>query len=306
MADLRGTLRAHGADAAMSFIVIIWGLHFIVMKDGMEDIAPNTYNALRFLAGVPVMLTVAYTQRVALRLSWRDAGLVVAISIIGPIGYQIGFASGLDRTTSTNTALLVATTPAWTALFSLFAGIVLVRWRLLAGIAITLVGVALVVLAGAEDGFSLSEDDLIGSGLLLGAAIIGAVGNILSKPVLDRLGGMPVAIWTYLLTAIGMLVIAAPDLATLSSGDIPVHAVPNVLYSGVLSSAAGFLAWNYALKVLGPTRASTYHNFPPIIAALAGILILSDPLTIGLVIGGPLTMLGVITVRQNTLLRHRA
>ena len=59
MADLRGTLRAHGADAAMSFIVIIWGLHFIVMKDGMEDIAPNTYNALRFLAGVPGMSTVA-------------------------------------------------------------------------------------------------------------------------------------------------------------------------------------------------------------------------------------------------------
>ena len=131
MADLRGTLRAHGADAAMSFIVIIWGLHFIVMKDGMEDIAPNSYNALRFLAGVPVMLAVAYTQRVALRLSWRDAGLVVAISIIGRSAAD-RFCLRAGPHHIHNTALLVATTPAWTALFGLFAGIVLVRWRLLA------------------------------------------------------------------------------------------------------------------------------------------------------------------------------
>jgi len=305
VANLRGSLRAHSADAAMSFIVIIWGLHFIVMKEGLSDVEPNTYNAIRFVAGLPIMLAVAYTQRAAMRLSWRDAALVIGITIIGPFGYQIGFASGLDRTTSTNTALLVATTPAWTALLSLFAGMVIVRRRLLAGIAITLAGVGLVVLGGAGADVALSEDDLIGSALVLGAAIVGAVGNILSKPVLDRLGGMPVAIWTYIATTIGMILLAAPDLATLSSSDVPARALPNVLYSGLLSSAGGFLAWNYALKVLGPTRASTYHNFPPIIAAVAGILILSDPLTVGLALGGPLTLAGVIIVRQNTLLRQR-
>lgn len=306
MRSIAALIRRRRADAAMSFIVVIWGLHFIVMKDGLADIAPTTYNAIRFAAGLPVMLAVAYTQRQAMRLSRRDAGLVVGISIIGPIGYQIGFASGLARTTSTNTALLVATTPVWTALFSLIAGMVIVRRRLLAGIAITLAGVALVVLGSAGAEVALSHDDLVGSGLVLSAAIVGAIGNILSKPALDRLGGMPVAIWTYILTTVGMIVIAAPDLATLSSSDVPIRAWPNVLYSGVLSSAGGFLAWNYALKTLGPTRAATYHNFPPIIAALAGILILSDPLTVGLAIGGPLTLVGVIIVRQNTLLRQRA
>ena len=137
----------HGADAAMSFIVIIWGLHFIVMKDGMEDIAPNSYNALRFLAGVPVMLAVAYTQRAAPVVARRRAGRRHLDHRADRLPDRFCLRAGPHHPPTRPRRHH----PAWTALFSLFAD----RARpvaLLAGIAITLVGVALVVLAGAEDG----------------------------------------------------------------------------------------------------------------------------------------------------------
>lgn len=301
MNTLTHVLRHHRADAAMSGIVVIWGFHFIVMKDGLADIPPVTYNALRFGSALPVMWLVSY--RHAARLSWRDFRWIVLVTIIGPLGYQIGFASGLARTASTNAAILVATIPTWTALISLIIGMVAIRGRLLAGIAITLVGVVLVVLSSSGEGFSLSRENLTGSGLVLGGAIVGAMGGILSKPLVDRLGGMTLALWTYTLTAVGFVILAAPDLVTLSEEDVPVSVWPNVFYSGVLSSVGGFLAWNYALQALGPTRAATYHNFTPIIAAFAGIVVLGDPLTAGLVIGGALTLWGVVQVRRHTFLR---
>jgi drug/metabolite transporter (DMT)-like permease len=304
MQTLKRLLEQHGADVAMSVIVVIWGLHFIVMKAGLSDIPPLTYNALRFTVALPVMLLVGLRHRAALRLNRRDLRWVVLVSVVGPLGYQIGFSMGLARTASTNTAILVATTPAWTALISILIGMVAIRRQLLLGIGVTLAGVVLVVLSRGGAELELSHDDLVGSALILGGTIVGAVGNILTKPVVDRLGGMALAIWTYTLTTLGCLILAGPDLITLTGDDVPVKVWPLVLYSGVLSSAGGFLAWNYAIKALGPTRAATYHNVPPIVAAVAGIVVMGDPLTAGLVIGGALTLWGVMVVRKHTFLRR--
>lgn len=305
MAAFQRLIRAHRADAAMSGIIFIWGFHFIVMKDGLSAIAPDTYNALRFAVAVPVVSLIPLFNRSILRVTRRDVAWLVAITIIGPLGYQVLFAEGLSRTTSTNTALLVSTNPAWTAVLSFMVGLLVGRRQLLVGILITLAGVVLVVMGRAGASLSLSHDDLVGSLLALGSAIVGAAGSILTKPLVDRLGGMALAVWTYWLTTIGLVILAGPALLSLSAADVPRQAWPNVLYSGLLSSAFGFVAWNYALRELGPTRAATYHNFTPIIAAAAGVIVLGEPLSIPLIVGGTLTLAGVVIVRQHTFLRPR-
>ncbi len=294
----------HRADALMSAIVFVWGLNFIIVKDALSEIDPLTYNAVRFAVGVPALTAIALRSGVALRVSRRDLGLIALATLVGPIGYQVFFVLGLDRTTSTNSALLVATMPAWTAVISIVIGLVMVSRRLMIGIAITLAGVALVVLGRAGASISLSEDDLLGSGLVLLATIISATGNILKKPLLDRLGGMRITLWSFWITTVGLAMIAAPDLVALSADDLPVSSWPNVLYSGLLAGVGGFTVMNYGLRELGPTRAASYHNFTPIIAGLAGVFVLGEPVGAGLLIGGPLTLAGVIVVRNNIYLRR--
>lgn len=300
---LKQSFVRHRADAGMTFITVIWGFHFIVMKRGLSDFSPMTYNALRFLVALPLISLVPLRDRAIVQVTWRDVVVLALLSVVGPIGYQIFFATGLKLTTSTNTALLVATMPAWTAVFSIAAGLVLVRRRMLTGIILTLGGVTLVILSQSGAGLSLSHDDLVGSFLALVAAVTSAVSNLFTKPVIDRLGGMRLAIWTYWFTTLGMTLIALPDLLTLTRADFPLRVWPNILYSGLLSSALGFLVWNIALRDLGPTRAATYHNFTPILATFGGIVVLNDPLTLGLLAGGFLTLLGVLIVRHNTFMR---
>lgn len=304
MNSFKSTIRTNSADVGMSVIILIWGFHFIVMKNGMATIEPMTYNALRFAVPLPILFAVAFRYPALWHVSWRDLGLIALLTLIGPFGYQIGFAQGLEMTTSTNAALLTATSPAWTALISVAVGIVAIRRRLVVGIVITLLGVALVILGRAGAELAFSHDDLVGSGLLLAATIIGAVGNIGIKPIIDRLGGMRIAIWTYWLTTAGLVILAAPDLVYLSADDVPLRMWPNIFYSGVLSSLLGFLVWNYALGILGPTRASTYNNFTPIIAAFGGIAVLGETVSPGLLVGGAFTLIGVLVVRNNTYLRQ--
>ncbi|MBI5958583.1 MAG: DMT family transporter, partial [Chloroflexi bacterium] len=127
--------------------------------------------------------------------------------------------------------------------------------------------------------------------------------NISIKPLVDRYGSTTVAVWVYVITMIGLLVVAIPDLARLSADQLPPRVWPNLFYSGVLSCGLGFLAESYAIRALGPTRMSSYSNFTPIVAAAAGIAVLGESISLGVLAGGALTLIGVVLVRRNTYLR---
>ncbi len=295
--------RPHRADLAMSIIVLVWGFNFIVMKDSLDEVPVLVFTALRFAVGAPVMVVFVLRDRALRQISGRDLLVLAGLMLVFSVVYQVLILAGLQRTTSTNSALLASTIPVWTALFSLVAGLVALRGRMMLGIGLTWTGVVLVIISRREGGFSLSGDDLLGSAMVLGAAMLVAASALLSKPLIDRLGAVRFAVWSYFFTAAGLAVLAVPELV--SKGDTIdwVGNTPHILYSGMLASAGGFLAWHYALGELGPSRASTYHNFTPVVAALAGIMVLGEPVTLGLVIGGPLALFGVMIVRRNTCLR---
>ncbi len=300
---LKKPIRAHSADVAMSLIIVVWAVHFIVVKDALSDLPPLTFNAIRFSLGLPVLLIAALRDLPALRIARQDVPRLLMLGLIGPLGYQIGFILGLQRTTSTNTALLIATLPTWTALLSISMGIIMLRRQMIFGVIMSLIGVGLVIVGSSDTGLAISRGDLIGSTLALGAAVVSAVYYIGIKPLVDRYGGTVVAVWTYCITTAALLVIAAPDLIKLTPADLPMKFWPHLFYSGVLSSAFGFLVETYAIHHIGPTRVSVYYNFEPIIAAAAGIAVLGDPLTAGVVAGAALTLGGVMIVRRNTYLR---
>jgi len=296
-------LHRYGADASMGFITLIWSIHFIVVKDAISDLPPLTFNAIRFSIGLPVLLLAALRNPAAMRIERADIPRLILLGLIGPFGYQLFFILGLDHTTATNIALLTATMPTWTALLTIVLGLVIIRRKLMLGVIMSLIGVALVILGrdGAE--LSLSWTDMLGSCLALGAALVAAIYNLAIKPLVDRYGGAVIAVWTYCLTTIGLIVVSSPDLLTLTADDLPPNLWPHLFYSGVLSCAFGFLVENYAIRHIGPARTATYYNFMPLIAACASVLVLGEPLGLGLLVGGPLTLLGVVIVRYNTYLR---
>jgi drug/metabolite transporter (DMT)-like permease len=300
---LKTAASRYRADLAMSIIIVIWGFHYIVMKQGVSEIAPLTYNALRFALGLPAISLMVLRHPSILHISHRDLWKIVAINLVGSVAFQAALAWAIKLTTATNVALLAATNPAWIALLSMMMGIVLARRQMLIGIGITFGGVALVVLSHAGSGLALARDDLVGSVLILTAALLAALAAILTKPLVDRLGGLVLAVWSYWITAAGLLAIDAPALLSLPAHGLPLRVVPNLLYSALLAAVSGYLVWNYALRTLGPTRASTYNNFTPIVAAMAGIFVLGEPFSPILLVGGVLTLTGVVIVRRNTFIR---
>ena len=302
---MRDLILKHRADAFLTVMALVWGLHFIVLKDAFNDVDALTFNALRFQLGLPLILWIVWRNGLWSSLpTRRDQLMVLLTTIVGPLGYQVCLALGLDRTTSTNSALLVATMPVWTSLISLFTGLVMLRAQLIIGLAAALCGVVLVILSRGGANLSLSHEDLIGSLIILTGAMLNATSSILSKPLVDRMGGMRLASMKYVVNVTGLTLIASPGLLSLSPGDIPISNLPHLFFSGVISGVGGFVAINYGLQAIGPTRTMSYFNFSPIIAAVAGVLILDEPFSVLLLVGGALTLSGVTFVRRNTYKRE--
>lgn len=287
------------ADFIMMLIVATWGLHFVVVKDGLSDIEPFVFQALRFSLGAPVFLLIASRDWSILKMARRDFLYLMLLGTIGPVAYQLFFILGIDRTTSTNMALLLATMPTWTALLSIAFRQVAGRLGLYFWIAATLIGISLVILGRSGAKLSLSHEDLIGSGFGLAGAFCFALYSILGKPVVDRYSGLTIAIWTFWLSWLAMVLFAIPQFADFSFRSIPVANYPHLLYSGTAVGVGGYMAWAYALQEIGPARAATYNNFTPLVSAIAAVILLGEVLSPGIILGGLLILLGVAMVRIN-------
>ena len=74
---------------------------------------------------------------------------------------------------------------------------------------------------------------------------------------------------------------------------------PGVLWavvSGALASGLGYVMWYAALKGLTATRAATVQLSVPVIPALGGVVLLSEPITLRLVLASVATLGGVAMV----------
>ena len=292
-------LRKNHADIAMSLLMIVWGLNFIVIKDAFDDMTPMTFNALRFSVSVPFLAAFAWRGHFLRRMAPRDA--LYLVGIVGPLllGLQWFWFLGQERTTATNAALLQASAPMWTAIISILAGMLQINRMLTLGVIGTVVGVILVIAGQPDTAISFSSENMVGNVLNIFSAMCFAGVTILSKRLVDRYGGVIIGIYTHWTTWVGLLLIASPDLVTLRPDDVPLSVWPNLLFSALLANALGFPLYNYSIKVMGPTRASMYSNFPPIFAALGGYFLLGESLTALLIFGGVLTLVSVITVRRH-------
>lgn len=92
--------------------------------------------------------------------------------------------------------------------------------------------------------------------------------------------------------------------ATATSNHIPIKNIPlavweDILALAIIGSAITYIAFIYTLKTLPGALASIYAYINPIVAMLAGALILHEALTLNLAIGAAITLMGVYLVNYS-------
>ncbi|NNF13584.1 MAG: DMT family transporter [Gemmatimonadetes bacterium] len=284
------------ADLGLIAVAAIWGVNFSVMKVVLGELDPLALNALRFPMAALAMGLILKATPGPLLPDRDDLWRVVLLGVVGNVLYQLCFIIGLDWTLAGNASLLLATTPAWTLLFSRLAGHEALTGAALAGVAATLVGIALVVL-GRGEALTLDSRTLAGDFLMLVASTLWALYTVAGLGPVSRYGALRMTTWTLwvgtpILVVLGVPSLQATDLAGVSGG-----AWLGVVYAGLLSIALAYLLWYRGVRILGNNRTAIYSNLVPVMALLTAWLWLGEVPGALQLIGAAIILTGLTAAR---------
>ena len=295
--------RSSRSDLLLLLTVLVWGLNFPIIKVALGVMPPFVVNVLRFAVSATV-LGGLYAwqirgQRGAFWAPLREHGwTVLGLGLLGYVGYQLLFIVGVDATSAGSAALIIASSPVWTAIIARLLGMEYIPPAAWAGLLISLGGTALVVLGDhGADGFT--QDTPFGNLLMLGAALAWAAYTALSRPVLAKgVSATGLAFFGIVIALPFLWGLGLPAFGEVDWEEVTAKVWLAVLFSGGLSTGVAYAWWNAAVRRIGPSQASIYSNLVPVVALVSSVLILGETVTLYQIGGGALILTGLMLMRR--------
>lgn len=262
---------------------IIWGLPYLFIKIAVETFSPTSLVFLRVILAAAVLVPI-----VTYKKQWRTLsghwGWVVVFALIEMAFSWTALNWAEQSVTSSFAALFIATVPAVTAILARMLGMDdrLTGTRLI-GLGVGFVGVGLLV------GLDLTGSSLLAIAALALTVLCYAMGPII---VDRRLSGPPSLAVIAASMVVNAIVFAPLALLTWPTEPIPASAWSSVVVLGIVCSAIAFIFFFALIAEVGPSRGTLITYINPVVAVILGIIVLSEPVTLGLIAGFPLILLG--------------
>lgn len=285
------------AEAALAFVVFVWGVNPVVMKLGIQFLPPQSYNLARMMIASAVALTALWLSGSYRRPNRNDWGALLRIAALGFFPFQLLITEGLARTTAGNASFIMCLLPVGVALFNRWFGLENITRAVLAGIASSVLGVALIV-AGSGKEFSLAGGHLWGALLVLAAEAGYAYYTVRSKDLLARYSGYQVTAILMVMTTMLLFCATLPSVISVRWHEVPAVAWGSVAFSGIFALCVCNFLWIRVTAILGTSRVAVFHNLLPLFAVAAAYLLLDE--TFGLIqaVGAAFILLGVYITRR--------
>ena len=260
---------------------VIWGGNAVAGKFAVGHVSPMILTCLRWAIALTLAIYFAYPH---LRRDWpRIKKHWLYLLLMGGIGYTVFnffLYSALKYTSPINVTLEQSAMPVVIFILTFLIYRIGVRGVQLAGYALTVIGVLVVVSVGEPLAFLASGGEGLNRGdvLMLGAALAygGYSAFLRSKPELHWLSFL-----TCLIAAALVFSIVGAAIEIRFGDPIPPVTTQGwlvVLYAGILPSlvAQGFFI--QGVEKLGANTAGLYINLVPVSGALLSVLLLGDTL----------------------------
>jgi drug/metabolite transporter (DMT)-like permease len=289
-------------DLSLLLMALIWGVNYTSVKYGTGVLAPLAFNGLRVTLAAVALVIVA---QIATRFSnaeasgWPTGRDAIALLLLGTLGnglYQILFVEGIARTRAGDAALLISASPAFIAIIGRLRGTEHVQRRGIVGIALSIIGMGLVVVGTTSAGGS-EHATLMGDALILVSALCWSIYTVYLQPYTHRIGGLHLSALTMVGGMVPLVAVAAPAMLATSWARLPPMAWLSVTYSGIFALVIAYLFWYRGVRVLGPTRTAMYSNLQPVFAVIVAWLLLGEAITMWQVGGAVSIITGLILTR---------
>ena len=269
---------------------LIWGIPYLFIRVAVAEVSPAFFVFARTGIAAAVLLPIAFV-RLDLRpvlARWR---WVVAFALVEIAIPWVMLGSAEQHLSSSLTGLLISGVPLVGTLLAWLTGGADRIGRLgLLGLLIGMAGVLGIVGAdfGVADPIAFVQVAIVVVGYAIGPAILSR-----------RLEG--VASLGVMALSLGLVAVLYAPIAVTQWPTAVLS--PNVLISlvvlGVVCSAAAFILFAALIDEIGPVRATVIAYVNPAVAAILGVLVLNETLTVPMVIGFVLVTIGSLLATRS-------
>jgi drug/metabolite transporter (DMT)-like permease len=269
---LHGTGVAPWVRGAPLLAVVLWGGIYPTAKLSLSEISVLGFMSLRMVLATLVFLLSGCVRPLGV---WKRSRLALVNATTAQAAFQFFLVAGLQRTTAGHSAILLATAPLLTAAWLAVSGGQRSSPRRWVGLALGIVGIALIV--HAPD-IGLQRSRLSGDLLSLAAAGAWAWYGLAIGPLVRDVGvltatGTTMAMASVAVVPGSLLAERAVAWAPLSAG-----AWVGVAYGGTVGMVAAMALWGWSIRHLGPTETMVYLYLEPVSAVVLAAVLLGESL----------------------------
>ena len=275
--------------------MLFWAANFHVVKIALAFYSPVSVAALRFFFGVVSLFLLVYLKfgntLFKLRFSAKEWWYMFLTSFFGIFLTIYFFNLGLKTTSAVNGSLIIATSPAITAVFTFLfqrKKVKLMQWI---AIAISFFGVAIILVKG--DFTKLAELQFeIGDIYIMGMAIVFSLSQIIVSKYLPHVDAVVMTTITSLMAFVLFAIFSLPEfIATDFPTDISFWS--SILFMGVLGTGIAYTAFYFCVVKLGATTSTLFMNLIPFFAVLLAFPF-GETLYAVQLIGGGIVIIGLL------------
>jgi drug/metabolite transporter (DMT)-like permease len=288
----KSTLRS---DLILLLAAVIWGFAFVAQRVGMDYVGPFTYNGVRFALGTLILLPflIINTSKTeplikvshpADRRKIIIGSLMTGLFLFGGVALQ---QLGLQQTTAGKAGFITGLYVVFVPIVGLFFG---QRSHLTMWIGAVL-SVAGLYFLSMTSTFSIAPGDK----LVLYCAFIFTFHVLFIAWLSPQMNSFLLAIIQFTICALLNIIIAFAiepvNLTSILQAWLP------IAYGGILSVGVAYTLQVIAQKTAHPAYASIILSLEAVFAVLGGWMILHEQLTLRMIVGCLLMLLGMIVVQ---------
>ncbi len=285
-----------GGELFAIVAAILWGLNYQLVKMILSSVPDGQFLLIRFVSTVIILAVLLAVMGEGFTAGREDRLRIVLLGLLGVGVYNIFWTYGVHRTTASNAALLISTSPIFAGIYGAIIGeeqLGLQKW---AGIVLSFLGIFVVNYWTSGSRFSFTSEMFDGNLLVLLGAILFALYAIVAKPLLKRYSPMKL---TTLAMAWGLPVLV--PFGWLQPAALPLASITPVIWLGfgyvvLLGTVVAFAFWYQGIKETTPVKTVVYLYLTPVVSLVAGWLWFGEGGGVGQIAGAALVLLGLLAV----------
>lgn len=267
-------------------VVVLWASAFPAIRTAAPALGVFGLTISRLVIASFVLVMIGVLTKKVRLPQLVDLPLIIACGVCGMAGYFLLLNWGELYVPAGTASMIVSASPIVSvAIATLFLREPLTK-SIVIGSGVAISGVVVVCLARAGIDLSLAVWIIVAAALLLGAY------HPLTKSLLKKYSGLEVA--TYATVSAGVLTLPFLPLAWSQLSSASTEAWLAAIYLGVFPSALGYALWGFCLSRLTLATTTSFLYVVPVVAVGIGYLWLDEVPLVYEIIGGVLTVVGVV------------